>query len=76
MKCRHPDNGQAAQGVNGVKSFDRLHASDYLKIRHFCEAGKQKLPANVENKETSKPSWLVGHALQNSQASQLPRPQF
>ena len=76
MKYRHPDNGQASQGVNGVKSFDRLHASDYLEICHFCEAGKQKLPANVKNKETSEPSWLVRHALPNSQASQLPRPQF
>ena len=51
MKCRHPDNSQAAQGVNGVKSFGRLHASDYLEIRHFREAEKQKFLANAKNKE-------------------------
>ena len=51
MKCRHPDNGQAAQGVNGVKSFDRLHVSDYLEIRRSRESANSKFPANAKNKE-------------------------
>ena len=42
MKCRHPDDSQAAQGVNGVKSFDRLHASDYLEILHSSESGNEE----------------------------------